>query len=105
MPIHHLRLGESGIEGIRYQYKIQDHPRHGVEAPCKPTVVYFEDRNDDGEITEDAENPEVLQRELYYPFGMPLHNRWTKPGTPLRPTQDFLYNGKKFIYRRFLNGH
>ena len=39
---------------------------------------------------------EVIRRELYYPFGMPLDNYWSKPAPALTPTQDFLYNGKEY---------
>ena len=68
----------------------------GAGASTISPVVYFEDRNNGGAITDDAENPEVLQRELYYPFGMPLDNRWSKPAPALTPVQDFLYNGKEY---------
>ena len=94
---------------LRYQYKIQDHPRHGVGAPCKPTVVTFEDIDGDGQII----GAEVLQRELYYPatksWGRgpscesPLDNFYTKPGAPLTPEQPFLYNGKAYETAQDLN--
>ena len=87
------------LRSMRYQYKIQDHLRHGVGAPCKPTVVLFEDADEDGKIAEE----EVLQRELYYPFGMPLDNYWSKPAPALTPTQDFLYNGKEYETTEDLN--
>ena len=91
-----LVFDQLGTHPVKFQYKIQDHLGN--------TVVYFEDINEDGEITDDAENSEVLQRELYYPFGMPLDNYWSKPAPALTPTQDFtstplsasLYNGKEY---------
>lgn len=57
--------------------------------------MFFEDKNDDGLILEDPTNPqgnEVLQRELYYPFG--LQFRGTAPLTP-GVKQPYLYNGKE----------
>ena len=97
--------------GIRYQYKIKDHLRHGPrrgvgalrKPPCKPTVVYFEDLDGDGQIIDGVDATEVLQRELYYPFGLPLTNRWEKPGPALTPAQDFLYNGKEMERTEDLN--
>lgn len=57
--------------------------------------MFFEDKNNDGLILEDPTNPqgnEVLQRELYYPFG--LQFRGTAPLTP-GVKQQYLYNGKE----------
>lgn len=57
--------------------------------------MLFEDKNNDGLILEDPTNPqgnEVLQRELYYPFGLQL--RGTAPLTP-GVKQQYLYNGKE----------
>ena len=76
---------------LRYQYKIQDHLGN--------TVVTFEDIDGDGQII----GAEVLQRELYYPFGLPLDNFYTKPGAPLTPEQPFLYNGKAYETAQDLN--
>ena len=73
----------------KFQYKIADHLGN--------TVVLFEDRNEDGRITSDFANPgasEVLQRELYYSFGLEL--RGTAPLAP-SPSQRNLYNGKEQI--------
>ena len=75
--------------GIGFQYKIQDHLGN--------TVVLFEDQNEDGEISEE----EVLQRELYYPFGLPLDNYC--PMSSPSPAQPFLYNGKEYVAEGGLN--
>jgi RHS repeat-associated protein len=68
-----------------FQYRIADHLGN--------TVVLFEDKNDDGLITDNPSDPEaseVLQRKLYYPFGMEL--RGTRPVRPV-VAQRYLYNG------------
>ncbi|MGB3547102.1 MAG: RHS repeat-associated core domain-containing protein [Saprospiraceae bacterium] len=73
-----------------FQYKLADHLGN--------TVVLFEDRDGDGYVSSSLADPataEVLQRELYYPFGLPL--RGTVPIQPT-PTQDFLYNGKEDVW-------
>jgi RHS repeat-associated protein len=59
------------------------------------TVVLFEDKNGDGVIQENPDDPEiseVLQRELYYPFGLQLRGT-----APIQPSTDqrYLYNGKE----------
>jgi RHS repeat-associated protein len=85
-----LSFGDGRIaateSGPKFQYKLTDHLGN--------TTVLFEDKNGDGIITEDLNNPEaseVLQRELYYPFGLQL--RGTAPLKPDAP-HDYLYNGK-----------
>jgi RHS repeat-associated protein len=68
-----------------FQYRIADHLGN--------TVVLFEDKNDDGLITDNPNDPEaseVLQRKLYYPFGMEL--RGTSPVRPV-VAQRYRYNG------------
>jgi RHS repeat-associated protein len=72
-----------------FQYRIADHLGN--------TVVLFEDENDDGLITDNPSDPEaseVLQRKLYYPFGMEL--RGTSPVRPV-VAQRYLYNGKELV--------
>ncbi len=74
----------------RFQYTLKDHLGN--------TVVLFEDRDGDGFINSSLADPataEVLQRELYYPFGLPL--RGTTPLWP-NPSQDYLYNGKEDVW-------
>jgi RHS repeat-associated protein len=72
-----------------FQYRIADHLGN--------TVVLFEDENDDGLITDNPNDPEaseVLQRKLYYPFGMEL--RGTSPVRPV-VAQRYAYNGKELV--------
>jgi RHS repeat-associated protein len=72
-----------------FQYRIADHLGN--------TVVLFEDKNDDGLITDNPNDPEaseVLQRKLYYPFGMEL--RGTSPVRPV-VAQRYAYNGKELV--------
>ena len=59
--------------------------------------MLFEDQNEDGAISEE----EVLQRELYYPFGLPLDNYCPMPDPS--PAQPFLYNGKEYVAEGGLN--
>jgi len=73
----------------RYQYKISDHLGN--------TTVLFEDRNRDGVVRANLDNPvtsEVLQQALYYPFGLQL--RGTAPYMPEAKHQ-YLYNGKELM--------
>ncbi len=77
-------------EQPHFQYRLADHLGN--------TVVLFEDRDEDGIISSSLADPataEVLQRELYYPFGLPL--RGTAPLAP-EPSQDYLYNGKEDVW-------
>jgi RHS repeat-associated protein len=69
------------------QYRLSDHLGN--------TVVLFEDKNGDGVIQENPDDPEiseVLQRELYDPFGLQLRGT-----APIQPSADqrYLYNGKE----------
>ena len=64
---------------LHFQYKISDHLGN--------TVVLFEDKDQDGIILPEQEisNPEdqeVLQRNLYYPFGMELDGTWSQSTLP-----------------------
>ena len=70
-----------------YQYKLTDHLGN--------TVVFFADHNDDGILNTDpaSQGYEVLQRNLYYPFGAPLEFSVEPIGT--HPSMDYLYNGKE----------
>jgi RHS repeat-associated protein len=71
----------------RFQYKLTDHLGN--------TMVLFEDRDGDGIITTEsnpAEN-EVLQRNFYYAFGLPMQGPWNH--TPTDPDMPYLYNGKE----------
>ncbi len=80
----------------RFQYTLKDHLGN--------TVVLFEDRDGDGFINSSLADPataEVLQRELYYPFGLPL--RGTTPLWP-NPSQDYLYNGKEDVWEEWVAG-
>ncbi|PHI19010.1 hypothetical protein CEQ90_15345 [Lewinellaceae bacterium SD302] len=58
------------------------------------TVVLFEDTDQDGVILDapGQGNTEVLQRNLYYPFGLELNGT-----APIQPEtdQNYLYNGKE----------
>ena len=59
--------------------------------------MLFEDKNDDGlivDLPEDSAATEVLQRKLYYPFGMELRGT-----SPVRPAvgQRHAYNGKELV--------
>ncbi len=83
-----MTFGED--EQPHFQYRLADHLGN--------TVVLFEDRDEDGIISSSLADPataEVLQRELYYPFGLPL--RGTAPLAP-EPSQDYLYNGKEDVW-------
>jgi RHS repeat-associated protein len=71
----------------RFQYKLTDHLGN--------TMVLFEDKDGDGIITTEsnpAEN-EVLQRNFYYAFGLPMQGPWNH--TPTDPDMPYLYNGKE----------
>jgi RHS repeat-associated protein len=71
----------------RFQYKLTDHLGN--------TMVLFEDRDGDGIITTES-NPagnEVLQRNFYYAFGLPMQGPWNH--TPTDPDMPYLYNGKE----------
>jgi len=75
-------------EEIHYQYKIADHLGN--------TVVLFEDLVQDGEIVTEGSTTdpiEVLQRNLYYPFGLVLWNAVGIQETD--PEMNYLYNGKE----------
>jgi RHS repeat-associated protein len=70
-----------------FQYKLTDHLGN--------TMVLFEDKDGDGIITTEsnpAEN-EVLQRNFYYAFGLPMQGPWNH--TPTDPDMPYLYNGKE----------
>jgi len=73
----------------KFQYRLHDHLGN--------TVVFFEDKNADGCIkTEDRATSEadleIVQRLLYYPFGMALEGlgAWST-----QPWQQYRYNGKE----------
>ncbi len=73
----------------KFQYRLADHLGN--------TVVFFEDKNADGCIKteEQATSPadlEIVQRLLYYPFGMALEGlgAWSA-----QPWQQYRYNGKE----------
>jgi RHS repeat-associated protein len=71
----------------QFQYKLTDHLGN--------TMVLFEDKDGDGIITTEsnpAEN-EVLQRNFYYAFGLPMQGPWNH--TPTDPDMPYLYNGKE----------
>jgi RHS repeat-associated protein len=75
----------------RFQYKITDHLGN--------LVVLFEDKDNDGIIvtesmTTDPEEVEVLQRHLYYPFGLHFEGNWTDPQDGDNP---YRYNGKEQV--------
>ncbi len=78
---------ENGVP--KFQYRLADHLGN--------TVVFFEDKNNNGCITteEEATSPadlEIVQRLLYYPFGMALEGlgAWSA-----QPWQQYRYNGKE----------
>ena len=80
----------------RFQFRIADHLGN--------TVVFFEDKDLSGTISTniptDPDSAEVLQRNLYYPFGMQLEGTWD----PLTdPRADYLYNGKELEEELGLN--
>ncbi|MEM6966477.1 MAG: hypothetical protein AAF573_17060, partial [Bacteroidota bacterium] len=71
--------------GTRFQFKIADHLGN--------TVVLFEDKDGDDVINSTATDPEiaeVLQRNLYYPFGLGLEGEWADETAP---EMKYLYNG------------
>jgi RHS repeat-associated protein len=81
--------GRVALTGVKpqFQYKLTDHLGN--------TMVLFEDRDGDGIITTEsnpAEN-EVLQRNFYYAFGLPMQGPWNH--TPTDPDMPYLYNGKE----------
>jgi len=78
---------ENGVP--KFQYRLADHLGN--------TTVFFEDKNNNGCITteEEATSPadlEIVQRLLYYPFGMALEGlgAWSA-----QPWQQYRYNGKE----------
>ncbi len=81
-----------------WQFKLSDHLGN--------TVVLFEDKDGDGYITPDLSNDtdpnndEVLQRNLYYPFGMAMDGAWNDLTSP---RMDYLYNGKELNEELDLN--
>jgi len=79
----------NSVPTLRFQYRLHDHLGN--------TVVFFEDKNNNGCITteEEATSPadlEIVQRLLYYPFGMALEGlgAWGA-----QPWQQYRYNGKE----------
>ena len=84
------RVVESSTGGMQFQYKITDHLGN--------TVVLFEDKDNDGLIvtesqTSDPNKIEVLERNLYYPFGAVLEGTWNSETDPLH---NYRYNGKEW---------
>ena len=84
------RVVESSTGGMQFQYKITDHLGN--------TVVLFEDKDNDGLIvtesqTSDPSKIEVLERNLYYPFGLTLEGVWNSETDPLH---NYRYNGKEW---------
>ncbi len=65
-----------------YQYRLADHLGN--------TVVFFEDKDEDGLLTEPEE---VMMKKLYYSFGMELEG--VEPDTT-SPLARYLYNNKEF---------
>jgi RHS repeat-associated protein len=82
------RVDLSGAGGPKHQFSIKDHLGN--------TVVLFEDANNDGAVF----SSEVLQRNLYYPFGLELKGEWNSATSP---RMDYLYNGKEFNEELELN--
>jgi len=74
---------------MRFQYYLTDHLGN--------TVVVFEDRNGDGAISIEEEtagvDDEVLQRNMYYSFGMEMEGPWELNVSA--PENKYLYNGKE----------
>src|SRR5690606_31383054 len=73
----------------RFQFKIADHLGN--------TVVLFEDKDNSGTIStiipQDPEDAEVVQRNLYYPFGMQLEGTWKHL---TGPQMTYTYNNKEW---------
>jgi RHS repeat-associated protein len=74
----------------RFQYKLTDHLGN--------TMVLFEDKDGDGIITTESMSTdpaavEVLQRNFYYAFGLPMQGPWNH--APADPDMPYLYNGKE----------
>ncbi len=73
----------------RFQFKIADHLGN--------TVVLFEDKDNSGTIStvipQDPEDAEVVQRNLYYPFGMQLEGTWKHLTDP---QMNYTYNNKEW---------
>jgi RHS repeat-associated protein len=82
------RVDLSGAGGPKHQFSIKDHLGN--------TAVLFEDANNDGAVF----SSEVLQRNLYYPFGLELKGEWNSATSP---RMDYLYNGKEFNEELELN--
>ncbi len=78
-----------GFRAGQPQFKIADHLGN--------TVVLFEDKDNSGTIStiipQDPENAEVVQRNLYYPFGMQLEGTWKHLTTP---QMNYTYNNKEW---------
>ena len=79
---------------IRKQGYIKDHLGN--------VMLTFEDKNDNGvvELNEDTTpegEEEIVQRELYYPFGMSVNSNWWEhaPAPVDVTSQDYKYNGKE----------
>ncbi|MEM6966479.1 MAG: RHS repeat-associated core domain-containing protein [Bacteroidota bacterium] len=82
-------------DGTRFQFKIVDHLGN--------TVVLFEDKDGDDVINSTATDPaiaEVLQRNLYYPFGLGLEGEWVNETAP---EMRYLFNGKELANDYGLN--
>jgi RHS repeat-associated protein len=91
-------IGEGRIvlKDTSFQFRIADHLGN--------TVVLFEDKDDNGTIStlvpQNPEDAEVVQRNLYYPFGLALEGTWNDL---TNPREDYLYNGKELEEELRLN--
>lgn len=77
------------VEDKNWQFAIADHLGN--------TMVTFEDKGNNGRLTteaqtDDPEELEVIQRNVYYPFGMNMEGGWNQVTTPGMAYQ---YNGKE----------
>ena len=79
---------------VGYQYYLKDHLGN--------VMLTIEDKDGDGKVSlNDADTApgaeEVVQRELYYPFGMSVGQGWWEhaPATADVTAQDYRYNGKE----------
>lgn len=74
-----------------------DYPQYYIKDHLGNAVVTFADKDGDFNIVteEDSTDPEeieVVQRNLYYPFGMQQNGCWKAETTP---EMNYLYNGKE----------
>lgn len=88
--VHHHAEGRMTVDPNRDTYVIE----YTLRDHLGNTVVTFADIDGDGEIDPLAMEPEVIQRNMYYAFGMEIEGNWNRVSYPY-PDNNYLYNGKE----------